>query len=37
MQIIYNPLFEKQLIKIIDYIALDKANASINFALKLIY
>lgn len=35
MNIIYNPEFENQLINIISYIALDKASASIDFALKL--
>jgi len=35
MKIIYNPEFENNLIKILDYIALDKPQASINFALEL--
>jgi len=35
MTILYNPIFEEELINIIDYIALDKPSASINFALEL--
>lgn len=35
MQIIYKKTFEKQLLDIVDYIAKDKVNASINFAYEL--
>ena len=35
MTIIYNPIFDKEIIDIINYIALDKPSASINFALEL--
>jgi plasmid stabilization system protein ParE len=35
MTIIYNPTFDKEIIDIVDYIALDKPSASINFALEL--
>jgi hypothetical protein len=35
MTIIYNPIFDKEIIEIINYIALDKPNASIDFALEL--
>jgi len=35
MTIIYNPIFEEEMIQIINYIALDKPNASIKFALEL--
>ncbi|QKF72878.1 toxin-antitoxin system, toxin component, RelE/ParE family [Aliarcobacter faecis] len=35
MRIIYNSNFEIELINIIDYIAIDKPSASINFALEL--
>ena len=35
MEIIYNPTFENQLINIINYIAIDKPEAGINFALGL--
>jgi len=35
MQIIYNPVFDKELIEIVNYIALDKPSASIKFALEL--
>ncbi len=35
MTIVYNPNFEEKLISIIDYIALDKPKASINFASEL--
>lgn len=35
MEIIYYPRFEKRLIDILDYIALDKVSASINFATEL--
>ena len=35
MTIIYDPIFDAQLIKIINHIALDKPNASIRFALEL--
>ena len=35
MTIIYHPYFEEKLISIINYIALDKPEVSINFALEL--
>ena len=35
MEIIYSPMFESQLMQIVDYIAIDKPRASIEFALKL--
>jgi len=35
MKIIYSPIFERELIDIIDFIAKDKPEASINFALEL--
>jgi len=35
MTIIYNPEFDDEIIQIINYIALDKPNASIKFALEL--
>ena len=35
MQIIYKKTFEKQLLHIVNYIAKDKINASINFAYEL--
>ncbi len=35
MQIIYKKTFEKQLLQIVNYIAKDKINASINFANEL--
>jgi len=35
MQIIYKTTFEKQLLHIVNYIARDKVNASINFAYEL--
>jgi len=35
MKIIYNPIFEDELLHIINRIAEDKPNASINFALEL--
>jgi plasmid stabilization system protein ParE len=35
MTIIYNPIFEEEIIDIVNYITLDKPNASINFALEL--
>lgn len=35
MKIVYYPRFEKRLIDILDYIALDKISASINFATEL--
>jgi len=35
MQIIYKKTFEKQLLHIVNYIAKDKINASINFANEL--
>ena len=35
MTIIYNPIFEEEMIQIMNYIALDKPNASIKFALEL--
>ncbi len=35
MTIIYNPIFDKEVIDIINYIALDKPTASINFTLEL--
>lgn len=35
MTIIYNPIFDEEIIDIVNYIALDKPNASINFALEL--
>lgn len=35
MEIVYHPRFEKRLIDILDYIALDKMSASINFATEL--
>lgn len=35
MGIVYHPRFEKRLIDILDYIALDKISASINFATEL--
>jgi len=35
MTIIYNPIFEEEMIQIINYIAFDKPNASIKFALEL--
>ena len=35
MTIIYNPIFDKQIINIVNYIALDKPSASIKFALEL--
>jgi len=35
VEIIYNPIFENQFISIVNTIAFDKPNASIEFALKL--
>ncbi len=35
MKIIYNPNFENELLHIVNHIAEDKPNASINFALEL--
>lgn len=35
MTIIYNPIFDKEVIDIVNYIAFDKPTASINFALEL--
>ena len=35
MTIIYNPIFDEEIIDIVNYIALDKPTASINFALGL--
>jgi len=35
MKIIYNPIFEDELLHIINHIAEDKSNASIKFALEL--
>lgn len=35
MEIVYYPRFEKRLIDILNYIALDKISASINFATEL--
>ena len=35
MKIIYNPIFENELIHIVNYIAEDKPSASTNFALEL--
>ncbi len=35
MKIIYNPVFENELLQIINHIAEDKPNASIKFALEL--
>lgn len=35
MTIIYNPVFDKEVIEIVNYIALEKPTASINFALEL--
>ena len=35
MKIIYNPIFENELVQIISHIAEDKPNASIKFALEL--
>ena len=35
MTIIYNPEFDKQIIEIVNYIAKDKPNVSIKFALEL--
>ena len=35
MKIIYNPIFENELLHIVNHIAEDKPNASINFALEL--
>jgi plasmid stabilization system protein ParE len=35
MKIIYNPIFESELLHIVNYIAKDKPNASIKFALEL--
>ncbi len=35
MKIIYNPVFENELLHIVNYIAEDKPNASIKFALEL--
>ncbi len=35
MQIIYKKTFEKQLLHIVDYIAKDRINASVNFAHEL--
>jgi len=35
MTIIYNPIFDEEIINIVNHIALDKPSASINFALEL--
>jgi plasmid stabilization system protein ParE len=35
MKIIYNPIFENELLHIVNHIAEDKPNASIKFALEL--
>jgi len=35
MTIIYNPIFDKEIIDIVNYIALDKPSVSIKFALEL--
>jgi len=35
MTIVYNSVFDKQIIDIVNYIALDKPSASIKFALEL--
>jgi plasmid stabilization system protein ParE len=35
MKIIYNPIFENELLHIVNHIAKDKPNASIEFALEL--
>jgi plasmid stabilization system protein ParE len=35
MTIIYNPIFDVEIIDIVNFIALDKPSASINFALEL--
>ena len=35
MTIIYNPIFDEEIIDIVNYIAIDKPSASINFALEL--
>jgi len=35
MKIIYNPIFENELIHIVNYIEEDKPSASVNFALEL--
>ncbi len=35
MRIIYNPVFENELLHIVNHIAEDKPNASIKFALEL--
>jgi len=35
MKIIYNPIFENELIHIVNYIKEDKPSASVNFALEL--
>ncbi|MGZ8548419.1 MAG: type II toxin-antitoxin system RelE/ParE family toxin [Sulfuricurvum sp.] len=35
MEIVYHPRFKKRLLDILDYIALDKISASINFATEL--
>jgi len=35
MTIIYNPIFDAEIIDIVNYIALDKPSAGINFALEL--
>jgi len=35
MKIIYNPIFENELLQIVNYIAEDNPNASIKFALEL--
>jgi len=35
MKVIYNPIFENELLHIVNHIAEDKPNASIKFALEL--
>jgi plasmid stabilization system protein ParE len=35
MKIIYNPIFENELLQIVNHIAKDKPNASIKFAIEL--
>ena len=35
MKIIYNPIFENELLNVVNHIAEDKPNASIKFALEL--